>query len=68
MTSLREQAQRIADASATRCWIVTPRGGRAYIAYTPAQISLSYEQLITILPAMGYRSPGLDSDFFLSRP
>jgi hypothetical protein len=51
MGELHRRAQALADTCGHRCWIVTPRHGRPYIAYTPAQIQPSYQQLETVLPS-----------------
>lgn len=56
MTSIAQSAQQLANSSGLRCWVVVPRDGRPYIAYSPAQIQPSYQQLITFIPADNYSS------------
>lgn len=56
MISIAQSAQQVANSSGLRCWVVVPRDGQPYIAYSPAQIQPSYEQLITFIPADNYLS------------
>lgn len=56
MTNIQVLAQQTADSTGSRCWVVVPRNGQPYIAYRVGQITPSYQQLITVLPAAGYSS------------
>jgi hypothetical protein len=54
--NLTSLAQQFADSTGQRCWVVTPRYGRPYLAFSPSTIDSSYERLQTFLPATGYAS------------
>lgn len=56
MSSLRDQAQHLADLTGTPAWVCRPVRGEPFVTADPQRIPACYDGLQKVLPRGGYRS------------